>query len=64
MDTLDIIIDITKKDDHSILRITLNLEVSGKRKRWQSKRTWKGKMKEQTDKTGLKMKDTQNQVMQ
>ena len=34
---------VLRRDDDSVLRVALNLEVSGKRKRGRSKKTWKGK---------------------
>ena len=32
---------VLRRDDDSVLRVTLDLEVSGKRKRGRLKRTWK-----------------------
>ena len=32
---------VLRRDDHSVLRVALNLEVSGKRKRGRPKKTWK-----------------------
>ena len=48
------------KDDNSILRVTLNLEVSGKRKRERPKKTWKKQVKERTENIGLKKEDAMN----
>ena len=39
-----------KKDDDSVLRVALNLEVSGKRKRGRPKKTWKTQVEEETEK--------------
>ena len=39
--------------DDSVLRVALDLEVSGKRKRGQPKKTWKKQMEEETDKIGF-----------
>ena len=36
---------VLRRDDDSVLRDTLNLEVSGKRKRGRLKKTWKSKWK-------------------
>ena len=44
-----------KRDDDSVLRIALNLEVSGKRKRERLKKTWKKQV--ETEKIGLKKED-------
>ena len=41
-------------DDDRVLRVALNLEVSGKRKRRQLKKTWKKQVEEKTEKIGLK----------
>ena len=41
------------RDDNSVLRVALNLEVSGKRKQGRPKKTWKKQVKE-TEKIGLK----------
>ena len=38
-----------RRDDDSVLRVALNLEVSGKRKRGRPKKTWK-KQVEETEK--------------
>ena len=43
--------------DNSVLRVTLDLEVSGKRKHGQPKKTWKKQVKEETEKIGLKKED-------
>ena len=46
-----------RRDDDSVLRVALNLEVTGKRKRGRSKKTWKKQMEEKTDKICLKKED-------
>ena len=50
-----------RRDDDSVLRVALDLEVSGKRKRGQLKKTWK-KQVEKTEKIGLKKKDALNRA--
>ena len=42
-----------RKDDDSILRVALDLEVSGNRKRERLKNTWKKQVEEETEKIGL-----------
>ena len=37
---------VLRRDDHSVLRVALNLEVSGNRKRGRPKRTWKKQVEE------------------
>ena len=44
---------VLRRDDDSVLRVALNLEVSGKRKPGRPKKTWK-KQVEETEKIGLK----------
>ena len=44
---------LLRRDDNSALRIALDLEVSGKRKRGRPNKTWK-KQVEETEKIGLK----------
>ena len=39
---------VLRRDDDSVLRVALNLKVSGKRKRGQSKKTWKKQVEEET----------------
>ena len=46
-----------KRDDDSVLRVALNLEVSGKRKRGRPKKNWKKQVEEETEKIGLKKED-------
>ena len=43
-----------RTDDDSVLRVALDLEVSGKRKRERLKKTWKKQVEEETEKIGLK----------
>ena len=51
---------VLRRDDDSILKVVLVLEVSGKRKRGQSKKTWKKQVKEETEKIDLKKEDALN----
>ena len=53
---------VLKKDDDSVLRVALNLEVSGKKKRGRLKQTWKKHVVEETEKIGLKKYDALNQA--
>ena len=48
---------VLRRDDDSVLRVALNLEVSGKRKRGQPRKTWKKQVQEETEKIGLKKED-------
>ena len=48
---------VLRRDDDSALRVALNLEVSGKRKRGQPKKTWKKQVEEETEKIGLRKED-------
>ena len=50
---------VLRRND-SVLRVALDLEVSGKRKRRRSKKTWKKQVKEEMEKIGSK-KDALNQ---
>ena len=45
-----------RRDDNSVLRVALNLEVSGKKKRERQRKTW-NKQVEETEKIGLKKQD-------
>ena len=45
--------DVLRRDDDSVLRVGLDLEVCGKRKRGRPK-TWKKEVEEETEKIGLK----------
>ena len=50
-----------RRDDDGVLRVALNLEVSGKRKRGRPKKTWKKQMEEEeTEKIGLKKENALN----
>ena len=44
-------------DDDSVLRVSLDLEVSGNRKRGRPKKIWKKQVEEETEKIGLKKED-------
>ena len=46
-----------RRDDDSVLRVALDLEVSVKRKRGRPKKTWKKQVEEETEKIGLKKED-------
>ena len=46
-----------RRDDDSVLRVALDLQVSGKRKRRLLKKTWKKQVEEETEKIDLKKKD-------
>ena len=45
---------VLRRGNNSVLRVALNLEVSGKRKRGRPKKTWKKQVEEETEKVGLK----------
>ena len=45
------------RDDDSVLRVALDLEVSGKRKRGRPRKTWKKQVEEETEQIGLKKED-------
>ena len=49
------------RDDDSVLRVALNFEESGKRKRGRPKKTWKKQVEEETEKIGLKKEDALRQ---
>ena len=51
---------VLKRDDDSVLRVALDLEVSGKSKRRRPKKTWKKQVEEETEKIGLKKEDALN----
>ena len=53
---------VLRRDDHSVLRVPLDLEVSGKRKRGRPKKAWKKQVEEETEKIGLKKKDALNRA--
>ena len=52
---------VLKRDDNSVLRVALDLEVSGKRKQGRPKKTWKKQVKEETEKIGLKKENALRQ---
>ena len=43
---------VLRRDDDSVLRVALNLEVSDNRKRGQPKKTWKKQVEEGTERIG------------
>ena len=45
---------VLRRDDDSVLRIALNLEVRSKRKRGRPKKTWRKQVEEKTEKISLK----------
>ena len=47
---------VLRRDDDSVLRVPLDLEVSGKRNRGRPN-TWKKQVEEETEKIGLKKED-------
>ena len=47
---------VLRRDDDNVLRVAMDLEVSGKRKRGRPKKTWKKQVEEETEKIGLKKK--------
>ena len=49
--------NVLRRDDDSVLRVALDLDVSGKRKRERPKKTWKKQVEEKTEKIGLKKED-------
>ena len=51
-----------RRDDDNVLRVSLDLEVSGKRKRGKLKKTWKKQVEKETEKIGLKKKDALNRA--
>ena len=48
---------VLRRDNDSVLRVALNLEVTGKRKRGRPKKTWKKQVEEEAEKVGLKKED-------
>ena len=48
---------VLRRDDDSVLRVALNLEVRGKTKRGRPRKTWKKQVEEETEKIGLKKED-------
>ena len=51
---------VLRRDDDSVLRVALDLEVSGKRKHGRPKKNWKKQVEEDTEKIGLKKEDALN----
>ena len=51
---------VLRRDDDSVFRVALDLEVKGKRKRGQLKKTWKKQVEKETEKIGLKKEDALN----
>ena len=51
---------VLRRNDDSVLRVALDLEVSGKRKQGRLKKTWKKQVEEDTEKIDLK-EDAPNQ---
>ena len=51
-----------RRDDGHVLRKTLESEVKGKRKRGQSKRTWKTQVEKESKSVSLEKKDAMNRV--
>ena len=49
-----------RRDDDSVLRVALDLEVNGNRKRGRPKKTWKKQVEKETQKIGLKKEDALN----
>ena len=47
-----------RREDRHALRMALDLEVEGQRKKGRLKRTWKKQVEEESVKVGLKMEDT------
>ena len=53
---------VLRRDNHSVLRAALDLEVSGKKKRGRPKKAWKKQVEEETEKSGLKEEDALNRA--
>ena len=49
-----------RRDDDSVLRVALDLKVSGNRKRGRLKKSWKKQVEEETKKISLKKEDALN----
>ena len=49
---------VLRRNDDSVLRVALDLEVSGKRKRGRPRKTWKKQVEEETEQIGLKKEDS------
>ena len=48
---------VLRRDEDSVLKIALDLEVDGKRKRGRPRKTWKKQVEEDVEKVGLKKED-------
>ena len=48
---------VLRRDEDSVLKVALNLEVDGKRKRGRPRKTWKRQVEEEAEKVGLKVED-------
>ena len=48
---------VLRRDDDSVLRVALDVELSGKRKRERPKKTWKKHVEEESEKIGIKKED-------
>ena len=53
---------VLRRDDDSVLRVALDLEVSGKRKRGRPRRPRRSKLEEETEKIDLKKEDALNRA--
>ena len=53
---------VLRRDGDSVLKVSLDLEVSGKGKRGRPKKIWKNQVKEETEKIGLKKEDALNRA--
>ena len=51
---------VVRRHDDSVLRVALNLELGGKRKRGRPKKTCKKQVEEETEKIGLKKENALN----
>ena len=51
---------VLRRDDNSVLRVALDLEVSGERKQGRPKKTRKKQVEEETERIGLKKEDALN----
>ena len=51
---------VLRRDDNSVLKFALDLEVSGKRKQGRPKKTWKKQVEEEMEKIDLKKEDALN----
>ena len=56
-------VHVLRRDDDSVLRVALDLEVSGKRKLGRQQKTWKKSTEEETEIVYLDTEDILNLVM-